>query len=224
MELYNYFESYLFGQLSQEERLTFEKKLESDTEFKENFESHKRTQMAMDILVEDDVKKHIATLKDNTTVSSAEEVSKTISDVPRPKSNVAKILSVAALIAAIMLCVSLYLKTNNSEITPIYLAAYQAPIDSSATRSSESPTTIDNYYRFTRPAHDAMATNQYKKAAELFESYLSKYEGRQKQEIEWYLAIALSATDVERSRLLLYDISTTEGHLYLRKAKGLLTN
>jgi len=221
MNVYDYFESYLYGKLNKQELEKFEQKLKSDMDFKVNFENHKRMQMAMDILVEEDVRKHIDTIKNKSTdINTSKQVAS--DDTTSAKRSLVPWLVAASL--AVLLCAGVFFMNKSSDHDSSYMAAYSAPIDMNATRSSNQPaTTIDNYYTNTKPAHDLIEVGKYKQAAQLLEGYLSKYTGQQKQEVEWFLALAVSEFDKERSRNLLYLISTTEDHPYARKAKGLLS-
>ena len=217
MDLYKTFERYLFNDLTAEERDQFELRLEQDKDFKSEFEIHKQTQLALDVLVEEDVLKQIDTLKnpESTTHLSAIKPVDT-------KGSKSKFWLMAA---ALLLLFSTFLIFNlNSKKEPSFMVEYSAPIDVSSTRSNETEEVQTDYYRATQAAHDLIAQKNYKKAAEKFEKHLAEFEGLEKQEIEWYLALVVSEFDMERSRNLLYTISNTKGHPYMRKAKALLIN
>lgn len=227
MDLHNQFESYLYGKLNKQELENFEKRLNTDMDFKLNFENHKRMQMAMDILVEEDVKKHIATLKSNSPgeVVSEHNTSSTATSAKAIAPNKSKLLPwLIAASVALLIIAGMFLMRNNTNETSSYMAAYHAPINDNSTRSTRQQDLASTYFIETKPAHDLIGQKKFKDAAQLLESYLPNYSGTEKQELEWYLALVLSEYDLERSRNLLYEISTTEGHPYLRKAKGLIAD
>jgi len=210
MQLYNYFESYLFNKLTVAERQEFESRLKSDISFKEDFEAHKTMQGALDVLVEVDVMKHIATLdkKPNT--------------IPMKKDNSnRRWFSIAAsllFLAAAFFVANNYLEPKeNSFITEL-----RAPIEP-GTRSSDEALVVENdYYTITKPAYDFVEKNKYKEAAQLFESYLSQFTGDELKRVEWDLALVISTFDMERSRALLFNISNDKDSPFMKKAKGLL--
>jgi len=208
MEQFEHFESYLSGKLSDADQKTFEKKLAEDIDFNSDFEMHQKMQGAMDILVEEDAKKFISSL-DKAQVSSETKTTKK-SQWP---------IYIAVLL---LLLVGLFLFLNPfSAKEEDYMKAYLPPL-AEATRSTDNTSSESTYYLKTEEAHKLIAHKKYEKAAGILEGLLPEFIGKEKQEIEWYLALIYSTYDLERSRLLLYNISTDQGHPYARKAKGLL--
>lgn len=209
MEKFEHFESYLSGKLSDADKKAFENQLTEDSEFKSDFEMHKKMQGAMDILVEEDAMQFISSL-DKPKIQS-EVKSKT-----KNKWLVSLVILILALSALFMLFNPFGQREEN------HMDAYMAPL-AEATRSANGQVTDEtSYYLQTKEAHDLIAAKKYKKAASLLEAQLTQFKGKEKQEIEWYLALLYSTYEMERSRLLLYRISTEEGHPYARKAKGLI--
>jgi len=214
MELYDYFENYLSDKLSKEEKMNFEKRLEVDEAFRLDFISHKDLQGAFDVLVEEDVMKHINTIK------TPETQPHTITEDKKPSTFWKKFL--IGLIIGFFAMSAIMLLGKQKSKESIYMAEYQAPLNNDSVRSGDSTNTTSQYFQETKHAHELVAAKKYKDAAAVLEPQLKQFSGTNRMEIEWYLALIYSNYDLERSRALLFEISSDPGHPYSRKAKRLL--
>ena len=181
-EQYISFESYLNEEMSNEDKLLFEQKLQNDAQFNESFQLYKETTQ----LLETKFSSETTSFKDNLKLISKSNFD---SDVASETKNKSKIISFKpwqyAVAASIALFIGVVFFMQNG--TPNY-NDYNQYEEANFTERGGIIKTL-------KQAQEAFNAKEYKKAIPLFEAVLKDY---QRPEVEYFYGISL----LEDNRIL----------------------
>ena len=181
-EQYISFESYLTDEMSNEDKLLFEQKLQNDAQFNESFELYKETTQ----LLETKFSSETASFKDNLKTISKSNFDATTSSETKNKSKVISFRTWQyAVAASIALFIGVVFFMQNG--TPNYNDYNQFE----EANFTERGGIIKNL----KLAQEAFNAKDYKKAIPLFETVLKDY---QRPEVEYFYGISL----LEDNRIL----------------------
>jgi len=224
MDKFNLFESFLSGMLSKSDSDMFLLKLNSDAEFKSDFELHKQMQNAMDIFVEEDVRSVISGL-DNANTNRKEEA--TIADEKEFQLSPETIASKAKLRNLIIACVftilaglfawSYFGSGTNSVSNPIneYYAAYEPEVQ----RSDSNP--LDIYELYGKEINQLVKDQNWQLAAQKLKTLMENTSGSIKDEAEWNWVVVTAQFDPSLAKSTLDIMMNNSNHLYYNEPEAL---
>lgn len=213
MDQYQLYEAYLSGQLSEQESKDFELRLESDADFKDDFEEHRNIQDALSLFVEEDVKQVIDGLKS--------------SHHQHEKKRAFRWWPLLILFVLGLTALGIYKMQSKVESPNSMYAAYYDPFFSTIERSGNTEgQPADVYELYGKEINGLVEQGDWKEASQKLQSMLSKVQGQTKDLVEWNLAVVTAEFDNEKAQQLLNDILSNPNHDYANESetKQLLTS
>ena len=214
MNNYELFESYIFDKLSEDDRLSFEQKLESDQDFLIDFEEHKKVQEAMDVLVEDDIIKVIENIDESSSskIPTQAPTPEIRSIIPR------KWMSIAAAVLFLLAAGFLMKDKFSDNPQPMAMSEYYEEYKPESDRGIGKD--VDLYESYGKAINQYIDNEQWTVAAEKLQELMSITKGTATyDQAEWNLATVYAQYNAEESIAILQGIINDRDHTYHKESK-----
>ena len=221
MDKYKRIEAYLTNTLSLKDKLDFENEMSKDSELYNDVQAHAKMKLALNALIEEDVKSQISKLRTEGTNSLINKNSTKQINLTKRR----KILSIAASVL-VLICVGWWWSTPSLSMDSIFHDYYKEP-KSELTRSGDetgqnSSNTLDTYLIQYYEGHELIKLEKYNEAFSVLENMNLPKDHELVDNRTWFMALLKLKLDPDQAKKEFRILSADKNHKYRSEIKEVL--